>query len=98
MTEGNWGEFVLGLGIGAVVSAVFFAGLAIGMRVALRATATTAILLLSAGLRIALLLAVGWFVAQSVGGWGVFGYAVSFLVVRYVAITFAHPRNVPGDA
>ncbi len=96
MTEIDWGALMLGLAVGAGVSALFFAGLAFGMRIALRATRPTAILLLSAGLRTALLLAVGWFVAQA-GGWAFFAYAVSFLLVRYFAITLARPQPARGD-
>lgn len=96
MTEIDWGALMIGLVVGTGVSALFFAGLAIGMRIAVRAARPTAVLLLSAGLRIALLLAVGWFVAQT-GGWAFFGFAASFLFMRHVAITFAHPRPTPGD-
>lgn len=96
MTEIDWGALMLGLAVGAGVSALFFAGLAFGMRIALRATRPTVILLLSASLRIALLLAVGWFVAQA-GGWAFFGYGLSYLLVRFLAITFARPQPARGD-
>ena len=95
MTEIDWGALMFGLVVGTGVSALFFAGLAFGMRIALRAARPTAILLLSASLRIALLLAVGWFVVQT-GGWAFFGYAVSFLLVRYFAITFSRPQPARG--
>lgn len=93
----DWGALMLGLAAGAGVSTLFFAGLSFGMRIALRATQPTAILLLSASLRIALLLAVGWLVVQT-GGWAFFGYAVSFLLVRYFAITIALPQAARRDA
>lgn len=96
MTGIDWGAFMLGLAAGAAVSALFFAGLAFGMGIALRATRPTTILLLSASLRIALLLALGWFVAQA-GGWAFFGYAVSFLLVRHFAIVFSRTRRARGN-
>jgi hypothetical protein len=79
---------VLGLFVGAAVSALFFAGLAYGMRVAFGTDRPAVVLLVSAGLRIALLLAAGWFVAKT-GAWALGGFAVSFLLVRFVAISFA---------
>ncbi len=79
---------MIGLVTGAAVSALFFAGLAYGMRVAFGTGRPAAILLVSAGLRIALLLAAGWFVAKT-GAWALGGFAVSFLSVRFVAISFA---------
>ena len=96
MTEIDWGALLLGLAAGAGVSALFFAGLAFGMRIALCAARPTVILLLSAGLRIGLLLAVGWFVVRT-GGWAFFGYAVPFFLIRHFAITFARPRPVRGS-
>jgi len=79
---------LLGLIVGASASALFFAGLAYGMRIALGTDRPAAVLLLSAGLRIALLLAAGWFVAKT-GAWALGGFAVSFLLVRFIAILFA---------
>lgn len=96
MTEIDWGALLLGLVAGAGVSALFFAGLAFGMRIALCAARPTAVLLFSAGLRIGVLLAVGWVVART-GGWAFFGYAVSFLLIRQFAITFARPRHASGN-
>ena len=95
MIDVDWSAFLLGLAIGASVSAVFFAGLAFGIRIAFGATRPTAVLLLSAGLRIALFLAVGWLVAQ-IGAWALAGYALSFLVVRFVIIAFARVRPAKG--
>ncbi|MCV2892095.1 ATP synthase subunit I [Lentibacter sp. XHP0401] len=88
----DWGALTLGLGIGAGVSTLFFAGLAFGMRFALGAARPAAILLFSASLRIALLLGVGVLVAQ-MGAWAFCSYALSFLLVRFVAITFARPAK-----
>lgn len=93
----DWVALGLGLAVGSMVSAVFFVGLACGMRIALRAGRPTGVLLLSAGLRIALLLAAGWFVAQA-GSWAFCGYAASFLLVRQLAITLVRPRPIPGGS
>ncbi|MGB3247087.1 MAG: ATP synthase subunit AtpR [Sulfitobacter sp.] len=92
----DWSALMLGLAVGAGISALFFAGLAFGMRLALGAARPTGILLVSAGLRIALLLAVGWLVAQ-MGVWAFAGYALSFLLIRFVAIAIARPWSKQGD-
>ncbi len=93
MTGIDINALMLGLAVGTGVSALFFAGLSFGMRIALTATRPTFVLLLSAGLRIALFLAVGWFVAQS-GAWAFFGYAISFFLVRHIAIAITRNRLV----
>jgi len=89
---------LLGLIVGASVSALFFAGLAYGMRIAFGTDRPAAVLLLSSGMRIALLLAAGWFVAKT-GAWALGGFAVSFLLVRFIATTFARirPKKEDGD-
>lgn len=91
----DWQTLMFGLAAGAVASTVFFGGLAFGMRLALRRTRTSAILLLSAVLRITLLLGVGWFVARS-GNWAFLGYVASFLLVRLIAVSVARPRPISG--
>lgn len=91
MIEPDWGILILGVAVGALASALFFAGLAFGMRVAMNTTHPALVLLLSAGLRIALLLAVGWFVART-GAWAFAGFAASFLLVRLTVIIFARVR------
>lgn len=96
MTGIDWGALVIGLASGAAACTAFFAGLAFGMRIALRAARPAAVLLLSAGLRITLLLGIGWFVAK-VGLWAFVGYSVSFLLVRQLAIVLARPRALPGE-
>lgn len=97
MIDIDWSALLLGLAVGAAVSALFFAGLAYGMRIAFGTERPVAVLLLSSTLRIALLLVAGWFVAQS-GPWALGGFAVSFLLVRFIAITFARSRSTKGDA
>ncbi len=93
MTDFDWGSLVLGLLTGAATSTLFFLGLAYLMRFALKAARPAPVLFLSSAARIALLLAVGWLVAQS-GVWALLGFAMAFLVVRFLAITIA---RMPGD-
>lgn len=93
MTDFDWGALILGLLTGAATSTLFFLGLAYVMRFALKAARPTAVLLLSSAARIALLLAVGWLVAQS-GVWALLGFALSFLLVRFVVIRLA---RLPAD-
>ncbi|QIE54209.1 ATP synthase subunit AtpR [Pikeienuella piscinae] len=77
----DFGLFGLGLLAGAMAAALFFAGLAWGMRLALRAARPVSVLLASAALRIALLLGVGWWVAAQGMAAGV-GFALAFLAMR----------------
>ena len=93
MTEFDLGSLILGLLAGATTSTLFFLGLAYMMRIALKAARPAAVIFLSSTVRIALLLAVGWLVVQT-GLWALLGFALSFLVVRFVAIRLARP---PAD-
>jgi len=86
----DWTTFGLGAGFGLVMGAVFFAGLAYGMRFALRQAHPTPVLLLSAAVRIAILLAVGWWVAAQ-GAVALAGFALAFLVLRIGVSTFVRP-------
>jgi len=79
----------LGRLIGLAMSTFFFAGLAFGMRQALRRENPVMMLALSAAIRVAALLGVGWLVLGQAGPWAALGYAVAFLVTRLVATTFA---------
>jgi hypothetical protein len=81
MSAVDWTTFGLGAGFGLVIGAVFFAGLAYGMRFALRQARPLPVLLLSAAVRIAMLLAVGWWVAAQ-GAVALAGFALAFLVLR----------------
>jgi hypothetical protein len=93
----DWIALALGAAAGAVTAALFFAGLALGMRLALRASRPTATLLASSTLRIAGLLAAGWLVAGQGGAAALAGFALAFLVVRTLAIALAR-RPVPQGA
>lgn len=93
----DWSAFGLGAVIGALVGALFFAGLAYGMRLALRASRPAPVLLLSAALRIGLLLSVGWLVAGQ-GLAALAGFALAFVAARFSATAIARPRAVAeGD-
>jgi hypothetical protein len=84
---------LLGVGIGIVASALFFLGLAFGMRLALRSASPIKLLSLSAALRIAGLLGIGWAVAQYGGAWAALGFGAAFFAMRLVVTTFT-----PTDA
>ena len=71
------------------------AGLAWGMRLALRSTQPTMLLLLSAALRLAALLGVGYWVSAAASkAWPLAGYALAFFLVRVLAV--ARARRVPN--
>ncbi|WP_296424502.1 ATP synthase subunit AtpR [Yoonia sp.] len=88
MMSVDWNAVMLGLGIGAVVSAAFFKGLALGMRLALGAAQPMGVLLVSAGLRIMALLGVGWAIVWQAGPWALVAYGTAFFIIRLVATTF----------
>jgi F1F0 ATPase subunit 2 len=89
MISADWTAALLGLAAGVVASAAFFAGLAVGMRRALRSANPVTFLSLSAVLRIAALLGVGWVVVERGGPWAGLGFAGAFFVTRLVATAFA---------
>ncbi len=94
----DWSDALTGFGVGLAVSALYFVGLAVSVRVALCSSRPAAVLLPSAVLRIGLLLAVGWLVT---GGatllWAFAGYGLAFFLVRFLANVLARiPR--PEDA
>lgn len=92
MNSIDWSLFVTGLTIGVIASAVFFAGLGWGMRLALRTARPMAVLLPSAVLRIALLLIVGWWVA-TLGATAMLGFALGFVVLRTVLVAVLRPSR-----
>ncbi|WP_323005759.1 ATP synthase subunit I [Pseudorhodobacter sp.] len=89
----DWANLGFGAALGAVAAGLFFAGLAWSMRLALRAARPMPVLLISAALRIAALLAVGWLVAGQ-GVWAFLGFALAFFLIRLGAISLA---RLPGD-
>ena len=94
----DWTAAMLGFGVGAVMGAVFFVGLAVGIRRALRTKTPVGILTLSAVVRLAAFLGIGWVVVNQAGPWAGLGYGIAFLVVRFVATTLARSDAATGDA
>jgi F1F0 ATPase subunit 2 len=95
----DFGAVLLGVAVGVPVSLLFFAGLAWGMRLALRATQPEAWLLLSAACRIALLLGVGsWLAASGINTWSLAGYALAFFLVRLIAVRWAKAGQISAIA
>jgi hypothetical protein len=88
MIDIDWSILGLGTLAGAMAGVLFFAGLALGMHLALRSAIPTPVLLLSSGLRIAALLSICWLVAQS-GLVALTGFVLAFVAVRFAAITIA---------
>lgn len=93
----DWGVFALGLLGGALAGALFFAGLAWGMRLALRTARPMSVLLPSAAIRIALLLAAGFWIA-GLGGVALAGFALGFLVLRLVMLSVLRAKSMKGAA
>ncbi|KMQ73151.1 ATP synthase subunit I [Marinobacter subterrani] len=94
----DWPAALTGFGVGVLVSSLYFAGLALTVRLALASSRPHALLLPSALVRIGLLLAAGWLVtAGATLLWSLAGYGLAFFVVRLIAIAMANaPR--PEDA
>ncbi|TNF21433.1 MAG: ATP synthase subunit AtpR [Rhodobacteraceae bacterium] len=94
MIDADWSLIGLGALAGALASALFFAGLAWGMRMALRRRHPTPVLLLSAALRMAALMAAGlWVAGQGTGMLA--GFALGFLAARLGILLIARR---PGRA
>ncbi len=91
----QWTALALGLLGGALASALFFGGLALGIRHALRTAHPTGVLLLSAAVRIALLLAAAWWVALQ-GLAPLTGFPLGFLLTRFAILASQRPRLGPG--
>lgn len=87
MINVDWAAVTVGLAAGTLMGAFFFLGLAFGMRIALRTQIPIKVLAISAALRIAALLGVGWAIVQQVGPWATLGYGIAFFVVRFIATT-----------
>jgi hypothetical protein len=90
----DWHAVITGFGAGVAVSILYFLGLALSVRLALRLTRPVSVLLPSAALRIGGLLAAGWWVTDGGTLGGAFvGYALAFFLVRFIATQVArHPR------
>lgn len=94
----DWSAVVFGLVIGAGASAAFFAGLGLGMRLALRSGRAVMILMLSAVVRILALLWTGWAVVTFAGPFALAGFACAFLGARTIATAIARAGAPAGGA
>lgn len=95
MPEIDWVMFLLGAGGGLAAAGLFFGGLALGIRLALRAARPMAVLLPSAAIRLGLLLAAGWWVAgQGVAPFA--GFVIIFLVARFILLSRLRSPTAKG--
>ncbi|TBW55486.1 ATP synthase subunit AtpR [Marinobacter halodurans] len=93
----DWTSFGVGLAVGVVASVLYFAGLAWSVRAVLRSSRPAPLLLASAALRIALLLAVGFMATDGLHDPGALaGFGLAFLVTRLVAVRLARPPATSG--
>jgi len=87
MTEFGGRALLVGLMLGLPASVLYFAGLAWGLRLALRARRTGLVLLLSFVVRTALLLGLAvWALRLMQPGWVLLGYLAAFVLVRQLAV------------
>jgi hypothetical protein len=84
----DWTAVLIGAGISGVISGVFFAGLAVGMQLAMRHPAPVRVLAISAVLRISVLLAAGWAVVALGRPWAGLGYGAAFVAARFIVTTY----------
>ncbi len=98
MTPFDWTAIWMGLAAGSAMSALFFAGLGLGLRLALRRAHPVGLLMLSAVLRMATLLGAGWLVVAQWGPWSLMGYGAAFLITRFVETTIARAGAPVGPA
>lgn len=90
MFEIDWIAFAYGALAGLMAGALFFSGLAWGMRLALRRARPMPVLLGSSFIRIALLLAAGWWIAGQ-GMAALAGFALAFIALRFVLLAILRP-------
>ena len=92
----DWSMLAAGLILGAGAAALFFAGLAWSVSLALGRASPAPVLALSAIVRIAALLALGWAVAAWGGAVALVGFGVAFIAVRFVVLSRARPAAPKG--
>ncbi|MGV0819129.1 N-ATPase subunit AtpR [Martelella sp. AMO21009] len=81
----DWTLVAPGFLAGAVAAALFLGGLALGIRFALRRQSPALVLFLSAALRMAALLGLGWWVA-GLGLQAIAAFALGFLLTRTIIV------------
>lgn len=80
---------LIGFVVGLPASAIFFVGLAMGMRLALAADTPAVWLVLSFFTRAAVLLGVGFLLTKYLHPlWSIVGYMLAFLVMRIVMVRY----------
>lgn len=95
----NWQAVLLGFSFGLPISALFFIGLAWGMRQALASERPGLWLMASSFCRIAVLLGIGAGVTAYAGSnWAIAGYALAFFLTRLVAVFRARASKAPTTA
>jgi len=91
------GRFMIaGALTGAITGIAYFAGLALTIKRALSSAPVFAFLMVSALVRISVLLFIGWLVANSFGPWAVLCYTATFVVVRQIAVKTTRNRISAG--
>jgi len=95
MSALDWPSIGLGICVGFAVATLYLAGLAYGIRLALRSRCSTLVLLCSAGVRIALLLAVGVALARHDLA-AFFGFTLGFLTFRAVIVAVISAPTTSG--
>lgn len=77
------------------MSALFFWGLNLGMRLALASSSPGRLLMLSFFCRMAVLLAVGLVLSRFIGSmWALVGYMLAFLLIRVLVVVVSKQRGV----
>ena len=92
----DWSLLGLGALVGGLIGGVFFAGLALGVRTAMRSDRALTILTVSATVRILACVGAAWLVLVQLGPWGFAGFGAAFVLSRRVATSFARGR-VPAE-
>lgn len=91
----DWTLLVPGLLAGAAAAGLFLAGLAAGIRLALRRARPSPVLFLSAALRIAAVLGLGWWIA-GLGAQALAGFALGFVLMRTLVLAVVRPAGARG--
>ena len=96
LLDANGRFMIAGVLTGAVTGIAYFVGLALTIKRALGSSPVFTLLIVSALIRISVLLFIGWLVANSFGLWAVLCYAATFIVVRQIAVRATRNRISVG--
>lgn len=86
MITAHGGTLMIGVLAGTLVATGYFTGLSLSIEHALTSSTRGLWLAASAAIRIALLLLLGWLVAEQLGPLAALGYGLAFLLVRKIMI------------